>query len=550
MRFDYRYLGRSQVSQTSKAVDISMAPDTLREPTFFVGDLNQHIPFREAISALNAVVVSDLRTQPRDRTEYMQWLQENEQRLLEEYLGTQGNIDQKVIELQKQLRELNRQSNKVMRPFYAAQQKYFNYLYKVDRDAWFVLDPVITIHPDQIFFECFSQDESSYGCLSCKLDVFQNVQDIAYGTTNIDYSSALYDEFQKIRDYKNTQFKIDPAGFSVQTGHDQEYHEEKIDLPDSWVKGFLQVSAAMTLPQKSITLAPMDIYNICRYLRMKKEKLGPRSLRFILEPGQPPVIIFEPWNYRLECRRSIYHGNSSEEIRIWGRRRIHILERLIPITREFKLHLLGTGLPSFFVADLGDMHFTLGLSGWTANDWSRMGSFDLLMQRMTVDENLKQKTYELLKQHHVKDIQGISKDLGVTQAEAESALFLLIQAGKVVYDLVNRSYRLRELAQQTINFESLVFADPREESAQRFIQANLVSLDEKHRNEKGIRLNGKVMDDAIEYHVSLTIDNDLKLIDGQCQCNFYQRNKVYKGPCEHMLAVRKLSSVTNLEAEH
>lgn len=550
MRFDYRYLGRSQVSQTSKAVDIAMAPDTLREPTFFVGDLNRHIPFREAISALNAVVVSDLRTQPRDRTEYMQWLQENEQRLLEEYLGTQGNIDQKVIDLQKQLRELNRQSNKVMRPFYAAQQKYFNYLYKVDKDAWFVLDPVITIHPDQIFFECFSQDESSYGCLSCKLDVFKNVQDIAYGTTNIDYSSALYDEFQKIRDYKNTQFKIDPAGFSVQTGHDQEYHEEKIDLPDSWVKGFLQVSAAMTLPQKTITLAPMDIYNICRYLRMKKEKLGPRSLRFILEPGQPPVIIFEPWNYRLECRRSVYHGDSSEEIRIWGRRRIHILERLIPITREFKLHLLGTGLPSFFVADLGDMHFTLGLSGWTANDWSRMGSFDLLMQRIAVDENLKQKTYDLLKQHHVKEIQEISQDLGVTQAEAESALFLLIQAGKVVYDLVNRSYRLRELAQQAINFESLVFADPREESAQRFIQANLVSLEEKHRSEKGIQLSGKVMDDAVEYHVSLTIDNDLKLIDGQCQCDFYLRNKVYKGPCEHMLAVRKLSSVTNLEAEH
>ena len=132
-----------------------------------------------------------------------------------------------------------------MKPFYEARQKYFKYLYERERDVWFVLDPVITVHPDEIFFECFSQDESSYGRLGASYEVFKNVGDFACGMTNIDYSSSLYDEFQKIRSYKTTRFAVDPSGFNVQTTNEDAYKELKIDLPDSWVRGFLQVSSAM-----------------------------------------------------------------------------------------------------------------------------------------------------------------------------------------------------------------------------------------------------------------------------------------------------------------
>ena len=111
-----------------------------------------------------------------------------------------------------------------------------------------MLDPVISVHPDEMFFECFSEDESSYGKLSCSHNVFTNVSDKAFGTTNIDYSDGLYEEFQKIRSYKRTTLAIDPGGFAVKTGDDEGFDEKKIDLPDSWVRGFLQVSSAMTMP--------------------------------------------------------------------------------------------------------------------------------------------------------------------------------------------------------------------------------------------------------------------------------------------------------------
>ena len=69
----------------------------------------------------------------------------------------------------RELNELRCRSQERQQPLNAARRRYFDYLYQCDRDAWFVLDPVITVHPDEVFFECFSQDESSYGRLTARL---------------------------------------------------------------------------------------------------------------------------------------------------------------------------------------------------------------------------------------------------------------------------------------------------------------------------------------------------------------------------------------------
>jgi len=48
----------------------------------------------------------------------------------------------------------------------------------------------------------------------------------------------------------------------VQVGADPALREEKIDLPDSWLRGFVQVSSAMALPATVVELHPMDLFNI------------------------------------------------------------------------------------------------------------------------------------------------------------------------------------------------------------------------------------------------------------------------------------------------
>jgi predicted nucleic acid-binding Zn finger protein len=538
MQFNYRFHGATNVSHNAQSSDLSFAPDTLRDPTYFIAELAQPVLFREAISALNAVVVADLRYQPKDRTEYFQWLEQEEQRLLSEFLLQGQGVDTRITAVRAELNDLYKQRNEILTPFYKARKHYFDWLYQHERDAWFVLDPVITVHPDRVFFECFSQDESSYGCLSCRHDAFANIQESSFGTTNIDYSASLYNEFQKLRDYRKTEFKIDPSGFDVTTTGSDTYTEAKIDLPESWVRGFLQVSAAMTLPATRFDLHPMDVHNILFLLKRRKERSGPRALRFILTPGEPISIAFEPWQRTLVCRRSIYNGAQGDEIRIWGRRRLMVLERLIPLAESFSVQLLGTGLPSFFIANMGMMSFTLGLSGWTANDWSRQGQFNLLASRETVDSFTQQRVFKTLGQHWYASTAALAQELQLDSSVIASALNAYTQAGRVIYDLENHVYRKRELSREPLNIDALRFSSPQEENATRLLNADLVKIVENSRSDSTINVRGTVRDNAQKYQVAFTVDDDLRMTNATCECNHYLQNKLFKGPCEHILALR------------
>jgi hypothetical protein len=539
MLFDYKYSGSTIVNNTSTSTGMSFSPDTLREPTFFVGKLNQKIAFREAISALHDVVISDLRFFPKDKEQYKLWAAEQEKLWLSEYMADFQieTVRARIQELKEELSVVQKEKGRVLGPFNKAKSAYFDYLYKNDKDAWFVLDPVITVHPDEVFFECFSKDESSYGKLSCNYNIFTEISDFKCGTTNIDYSEGLYNEFQKIRNYKETEFKIDPSGFEAKTTNEQVYKEVKIDLPDSWVRGFLQVSSAMTLPATVLDLHPMDIFSLCQYLRRFKEKKGPRALRFVLEPDKPIKAVFEPSYDEITFHRSLFQGNESKTIRIWGRRRLLILERLIPLARNFKVVLLGSGLPSFFIADLGDMSYTLGLSGWTKNDWSTAGNFDLMAPRSNVDLFTQEKVFNALKENWFDTSDNLAKKLNLDPSVVSASLTAYTQAGRVIYDLNLGLYRVRELTQEPLNMKTLRFASPQEEAANRYISENRIKIDSNVKADT-LEIRGKINDKDFKYNTLAVLDKDNRLIEGSCECSFYKSNQLRKGPCEHILATR------------
>lgn len=539
MIFDYKFNGSSSVNNTGQATSMNFVPDASRQPVFFSGKLHKKIAFREAISALHDVVISDLRFKPKDKTAYKEWVAEQEKLWLSEYMaGYQiEQVRARITQLKEELKQVQQEKMKVMRPFYNARTEYFKYLYQNDKDAWIVLDPVITVHPDEVFFECFSQDESSYGKLSCSYNVFKELNEFQCGTTNVDYSEALYGSFQKIRDYKETEFTIDPSGFETQTTNETVYKEVKIDLPDSWVRGFLQVSAAMTLPAASFELHPMDIFSLCQYLRRFKEKEGPRALRFILEPGKPVQLVIEPWYETLTFYRSVYTGPAEKTIRIWGRRRLMILERLIPVAKTFKVVLLGSGLPSFFLADLGDMVFTLGLSGWTANDWSHSGNFDLMAPRGKTDIQTKEQVFSRLKETWYASSDELAKKLDLDTSTVATALTAYIQAGRVVYDINLGLYRVRELTQDPLDISLLRFGSELEKEAHEYIEKGSIKIATEIKDDT-LRIKGKVNTGEETLSTLAVIDKDQRLIDGSCDCDFFRSNQLKKGPCEHILATR------------
>jgi hypothetical protein len=73
--------------------------------------------------------------------------------------------------------------------------------------SW-ILDPVITIHPDRLFFEAFSQDQSVHAMLVLSPGMFATEGEVITGTTNIDFSAWLWGALNELRSSRETWLRV------------------------------------------------------------------------------------------------------------------------------------------------------------------------------------------------------------------------------------------------------------------------------------------------------------------------------------------------------
>jgi hypothetical protein len=544
------YAGHSGIVDRGGAKAIRFAPNLAREPVAFDADLKHPLRFREAISALHDVVISDLRFEKRDKTAYKAWLEEQKKR--ESTIRSAAH--QEAARAAEELRNtplppgFEPAYERARKHYWGARVAYSNYLRKHDPELWRVLmpcDPVITVADDVVFFECFSKDESAYGHLSVARDGFGHSGNLKLGTTNVDYSEDLFEQFQTLRTYRPTRFSIDPEGFAVTSGETPAHREEKIDLPSSWLRGFMKLQSAMTLQMTRVKLTREVVYSLLAFLKRNKAKASPRALRFELEPGQPVRLVLEPWQKVFDAPGTRYDGPSTPPIRIWGTRRLMVLARLLPLADSIEVGLLATGLPSFWIVRMGEMTFTLGLSGWTTNDWSGGSALDLLAPPRQPSLQLIGRTAESLKSRRAADLATIRSDtMELDDHIVAAALRHLAQTGQVIYDLSTDQFRFRQIMAQPLGEEQLGPEDPELAGARKLIAEKKWELLDRQDGPKLTRaIIGKVEGKPVE----ILVDQDDRIKRGKCLCGHYQKFGLRNGPCRHMIALRWGASAQGLE---
>lgn len=474
------YSGSSNASLEGNKFRLGLATEQNRPPVRLQATIRDGLSYARLMHSLYAVVTGDQRTPKRDRTAYMEWVQ---QRYLDELAKEQAAAAGKLPALTSQREEVRERIKEATKAiagytnmansgdFYKAKRKYFDYLYTQDREAWIILDPVVSVHPDCVIFEAFSKDESSYGRVTIPMSGLEVRTDTAvdYGTTNIDFSPDLNREIARIRSYRSTDLEVGAGGVGLATSAGSVI-ERKIDLPPSWVRGFLQVQSAATLPGHDVRLSAATVAEVLSALKRKREDAGPRSLRFVLKPQQKPQIIIEPWNIVIAEHSYIYEGSQIEEVRVWGRRRLLILESLLPHASHVTVRLLGTGMPSYWSVFLQESRFDLGVSGWTQNDWSRAAQFDLLASTSQHARNLKPHLATVEKALQAKLFatpSEIAEAVSLSRDEATAVLQNLCREGRAMYDHVSGTYRWRQLF--PFMSESEILEDPRLKAAQRLL---------------------------------------------------------------------------------
>ena len=163
MNFTVAYKGRSGLDE--RVMALSFAPNLRRDRVSFGGDLLDPLRFREAVSALHAVVVSDLKFKPKDRTAYQAYLQRMQQRESAiRQLAFKQAKEKLLAEPERPIPAgLEKRFKSMREKYWWARLKYADFLARNDPALFRVLvpcDPVVTVAPDVLFFECFSKDES------------------------------------------------------------------------------------------------------------------------------------------------------------------------------------------------------------------------------------------------------------------------------------------------------------------------------------------------------------------------------------------------------
>src|SRR5690349_17273828 len=134
MNLSVSYLGRSGIRTEPAGVAVCLEPNLRRDRVSYVGTLHQPLRFREAVSALHDVVVSDLRFRPKDRTEYREYLARMREREAALRRGATQDVRKALLGAgdAAAARQLEPTFNRMRDTYWDARLKYSDYLCRND----------------------------------------------------------------------------------------------------------------------------------------------------------------------------------------------------------------------------------------------------------------------------------------------------------------------------------------------------------------------------------------------------------------------------------
>lgn len=483
---------------------LSVPTDGVRAGATLRARLQRPAVFRDAMLTLADILASDLRRKAADRSDYLAYLL--------------------------------KQGKRATKELWDAQKAYLERKYTEEIDDEAPLDPLVTVSGDGLAIEVFSADESIYARLDLGGDV--EVVESTPGTTHLDFSESLIRGLMQLRTYRGAEIDLIPSSASGT--------ERSIRVPYRWIRALGQVQAASTLPAAELALAPIDFYNVLLTLRLAKAKKSPRALRYELVPGEPPRLVLEPWDKVLVGTAGNYTRGAPRVVRTWGRRRLGVLGRLLPHLRGVSVHLVGAGLPAYYVLDLGGPTLTVAMSGWTDSGWAGIATFDLLVPGQ-VDADLAAAVTAQL-EAGARSLDQLVEATGPRDYDVRpavrNALLAEMQRGAVVRDLAGDRYAARPLLAEPLDADRLRYRDAREEAAHRLLavegQVQLTTVHDL--GGEGVRIEGEVHDRQAHrtYQTSFTIDREGRTVNASCSSPQFRRSGLREGPTVPMIALRLL----------
>jgi hypothetical protein len=366
-------------------------------------------------------------------------------------------------------------------------------------------DPIVTAGSERIRFEGFSFCAGVYGRVDVLPDGFDG-EFPANGTTNVDFNQAMISALSRIQRNEKVLLSVGQKDVTVQYGG-QKLVERKVPLPVKWIKGLTTVQVYLSGSEN------LHVFNKIQALQLFQS----------IPPGKPKS------DYYLVVRAGkaiLSPVKASGAICIGGIQRLRLLEPLLPFCDKLVVYAQNSMQSTTWQLHLGAVRFTFSLSREAIRGFSGEGAAlnDMLedVPDALIDAMDK---YSFANQVFNPTLLAIEEGLDFKKIDNLAAR--LSAMGLLGYDLDENQFFYRRLPFKLSRILSL---NPRLKDAQNLLLENKATILAKSAKRTEARVEGSDV-------------NHIVILEGEqerCTCIWYSKHAGDRGPCKHILAVKKL----------
>ncbi|MGG1924045.1 SWIM zinc finger family protein [Chryseobacterium sp. NRRL B-14798] len=369
-------------------------------------------------------------------------------------------------------------------------------------------DPIVTAGNGRVRFEGFSHCAGVYA----RVDVLPDGLDgefLESGTTNVDFNQPMINALGSIRPNEEIMLSVGQKEVGLYKG-ESKIIERKVPLPAKWIKGLGTVQVYLSESEKRHTFNKIQTQQLFRGM----PKGVVKSDYYLIVRGNKPV--FSP-------------VKSADSVCIGGLHRLRLLEPLLPYIDGLQVFAHANMQSTTWQLNMGNIRLSFSLSRECWRGFSGEGAvLDSLISDVPDEWIDALDKYAYANQSF--NPGRLTLEENIRFDNVKNSTGRLAAMGLLGYDLNDREFFYRRLP---FKLSRIIGLNPRIKNAEKLIEDGKVEIlnNNKERTEARVRGTG--------VHHTVIIQEEKE----RCTCEWFSKYQGERGPCKHVLAVKKLVNV-------
>ncbi|WPO90312.1 SWIM zinc finger family protein [Chryseobacterium sp. HR92] len=371
----------------------------------------------------------------------------------------------------------------------------------------FLKDPIVTAGNQRLRFEGFSHCAGVYARVDILPDGLEG-EFLENGTTNVDFNQPMINALGSIRPNEKIILSVGEKEVGLYK-KEEKVIEKKVPLPVKWIKGLGTVQVYLSESEKRHTFNKIQTQQLFQGMPKGTIKLD----YYLIVRGNKPI--FSP-------------VKSVDAVCIGGLHRLRLLEPLLPYIDCMQVFPHSNMQSTTWQLYMGHIRFSFSLSRECWRGFSGEGAvLENLISEVSDEWIDALDKYAYANQSFDPAILALKEDLSFSKADNITGR--LAAMGLLGYDLDDHEFFYRRLP---FKLSRIIGLNPRIKNAEKLIEGGKVEILNNNKERTEARVEGT------DVHHTVIIEEEKE----RCTCAWFSKYQGERGPCKHVLAVKKLVS--------